>query len=164
MPTCWPKSARRCRARTAEVVSAAIGLDTRIGRKYLKGAFGYGGPCFPRDNTAFARFAEMHAVDATLAKATDQVNQRQVSRLAERILAALPRGRSVGILGMSYKPDTEVIEESQGLMLAQDARGGRMPRGGLRSGGDGECAAGAERARGICAVDGGMRRRRRPCW
>src|SRR5580704_14058342 len=42
----------------ADVVSAAIGLDTRIGRKYLKGAFGYGGPCFPRDNKAFARFAE----------------------------------------------------------------------------------------------------------
>ena len=60
------------------VVSAAIGLDTRIGRKYLKGAFGYGGPCFPRDNQAFARFAEMHQVDATLARATDQVNQRQV--------------------------------------------------------------------------------------
>lgn len=102
----------------SEVVAAALGLDTRIGRKYLKGASGYGGPCFPRDNTAFARFADLQSVDATLAKATDQVNRRQVTRLHQRIAAATPRGEAVGILGLSYKPDTEVIEESQGLMLA----------------------------------------------
>jgi len=102
----------------AEVVSEAIGMDTRIGRKYLKGAFGYGGPCFPRDNKAFARFAESRSVDATLAKATDQVNSRQVQRLADRILAAMAEGDCVGVLGMSYKPDTEVIDESQGLTLA----------------------------------------------
>jgi UDPglucose 6-dehydrogenase len=103
----------------AEVVSAAIGLDTRIGRKYLRGAFGYGGPCFPRDNKAFARFAELHDVDATLARATDQVNQRQVDRLAARVLEAAAEGDRVAILGLSYKPDTEVIDESQGVMLAQ---------------------------------------------
>ena len=102
----------------SEVVAAALGLDTRIGRKYLKGASGYGGPCFPRDNTAFARFAEQQSVDATLAKATDQVNRRQVTRLLERVAAETPAGELVGILGLSYKPDTEVIEESQGLMLA----------------------------------------------
>lgn len=103
----------------AEVVSSAIGLDTRIGRKYLKGALGYGGPCFPRDNKAFARFAELHDVDATLARATDQVNQRQVNRLAARVLEAAGDGDRVAILGLSYKPDTEVIDESQGVMLAQ---------------------------------------------
>lgn len=103
----------------ADVVSMAIGLDTRIGRKYLRGALGYGGPCFPRDNTAFSRFAEMHSVDATLAKATDQVNRRQAARLGARIVDVLPAGETAGILGMSYKPDTDVIEESQGVMLAQ---------------------------------------------
>lgn len=102
----------------SEVVAAALGLDTRIGRKYLKGAAGYGGPCFPRDNTAFARFAESQTVDATLAKATDQVNRRQVTRLQQRVMAATAPGGTVGILGLSYKPDTEVIEESQALMLA----------------------------------------------
>jgi UDPglucose 6-dehydrogenase len=103
----------------SEVVSAAIGLDSRIGRKYLQGAFGYGGPCFPRDNKAFARFAELHDVDATLARATDQVNQRQVDRLAARVLDATAEGERVAVLGLSYKPDTEVIDESQGVMLAQ---------------------------------------------
>lgn len=102
----------------AEVVASAIGLDTRIGRKYLKGAFGYGGPCFPRDNKAFARFAEMHQVEATLARATDQVNSRQVQRLAGRILDATADGARVAILGLSYKPDTEVTEQSQAVMLA----------------------------------------------
>ena len=105
------------------VISQAIGLDTRIGRKYLKGAFGYGGPCFPRDNTAFAKFADMHGVDATLAKATDQVNRKQVTRLAERVLGLLPASGTVGILGLSYKPDTEVIDESQGVMLARHLAG-----------------------------------------
>ena len=76
----------------ADVVSAAIGLDTRIGRKYLKGALGYGGPCFPRDNAAFSSFAQQHRVEANLPKATDQVNRRQAARLAERILEVLPRG------------------------------------------------------------------------
>jgi UDPglucose 6-dehydrogenase len=103
----------------SNVVSQAIGLDTRIGRKYLKGAFGYGGPCFPRDNTAFSKFAEMQNVDAALAKATDLINKKQAARLAERILAMAPAGGAVGILGLSYKPDTEVIEESQSIMLAR---------------------------------------------
>ena len=103
----------------SDVVSAAIGLDSRIGRKYLKGAFGYGGPCFPRDNVAFAKFADLHGVDATLAKATDAVNRKQVTRLAARVMELLPAGETVAILGLSYKPDTEVIEESQGLMLAR---------------------------------------------
>jgi UDPglucose 6-dehydrogenase len=102
----------------SDVVGSAIGLDTRIGRKYMKGAVGYGGPCFPRDNVAFSRFAELQSVDATLAKATDQVNRRQVTRLADRVAAVTPAGGIIGILGLSYKPDTEVIEESQGLMLA----------------------------------------------
>jgi UDPglucose 6-dehydrogenase len=107
----------------AHVVSDAIGLDTRIGRKYLKGALGYGGPCFPRDNKAFARFAELHDVDATLARATDQVNQRQASRVAARVLRVAKPGDRVAILGLSYKPDTEVIEESQGVMLARALAG-----------------------------------------
>ncbi len=103
----------------AEVVSKALGLDTRIGGKYLKGALGYGGPCFPRDNTAFSKFSQQYGVEADLPIATDQINRRQAARLAERILDLLPERESAGILGLSYKPDTEVIEESQGIMLAQ---------------------------------------------
>lgn len=102
-----------------DVVTAALGLDTRIGRKYLKGALGYGGPCFPRDNIAFASLARRLGVEATLAEATDQVNRRQVRRLGDLILALLPENGTAGILGLSYKPSTNVVEESQGLLLAQ---------------------------------------------
>lgn len=102
----------------ADVVTSALGMDTRIGPKYIKGALGYGGPCFPRDNIAFAYMARSIGVEPTLAEATDTINRRQVSRLANIILSHLPAGGKVGILGLSYKPDTNIVEESQGLELA----------------------------------------------
>lgn len=101
------------------VVTRAIGADSRIGTRYLKGALGYGGPCFPRDNVAFSSLARRHGVPASLAEATDVLNRRQVPRLAEMMLSRLPAGGTAGIAGLSYKPDTEVIEESQGFLLAQ---------------------------------------------
>jgi len=103
-----------------DVVTSAIGCDMRIGKKYLKGALGYGGPCFPRDNVAFSALARANGAPALLAEATDQLNRQQVPRLAKLILSRLPQGGTVGILGLSYKPDTEVIEESQGLALAKE--------------------------------------------
>ncbi len=127
-PTCWRRSAKRCRARTADVVTSALGCDTRIGPKYLKGALGYGGPCFPRDNVAFSALARENGVPALLAEATDDLNRRQVPRLAELLLSHLPAGGTVGVLGLSYKPHTEVIEESQGVAIAKElaARGARV--------------------------------------
>ncbi|MGA3017407.1 MAG: nucleotide sugar dehydrogenase [Bryobacteraceae bacterium] len=107
----------------ADVVTAALGCDTRIGPKYLKGALGYGGPCFPRDNAAFAAMARTNGVPALLAEATDQVNRNQAPRLAEMILSRLPEGGTAGILGLSYKPDTDVIEESQGVALVRQLAG-----------------------------------------
>jgi UDPglucose 6-dehydrogenase len=102
-----------------DVVTSAIGCDSRIGRKYLKGALGYGGPCFPRDNVAFSALARANGVPALLAEATDQMNRRQVPRLADWVLSRLPQDGMAGILGLAYKPETEVIEESQGLQLAK---------------------------------------------
>jgi UDPglucose 6-dehydrogenase len=102
-----------------DVVTDALGSDSRIGSKYLKGALGYGGPCFPRDNGAFAALARERGVPAALAEATDEQNRRQVPRLAELILKRLPMNGVVGIAGLSYKPETNVVEESQGLHLAK---------------------------------------------
>jgi len=102
-----------------DVVTSAIGCDTRIGQKYLKGALGYGGPCFPRDNVAFSALARSNGAPALLAEATDQLNRRQVPRLGDLMLARLPKGGTAAVLGLSYKPDTEVIEESQGVELAK---------------------------------------------
>ncbi len=103
----------------ADVVTAALGLDTRIGQKYLKGALGYGGPCFPRDNIAFGSLARQHGVEAILAEATDRMNRRQAPRLGDLMLARLPEGGTAGILGLAYKTLTNVVEESQGVALAE---------------------------------------------
>ncbi|HEY5618885.1 MAG TPA: nucleotide sugar dehydrogenase [Vicinamibacterales bacterium] len=102
-----------------DVVTDAIGVDRRIGHTYLRGAVGYGGPCFPRDNAALAAAAAQAGTRADIAVATDVINRRQVDRVARVVRAhAIPRQHRVGVLGLSYKPDTPVVEESQGVMLA----------------------------------------------
>ncbi len=101
-----------------DAVTAAIGLDSRIGSKYLKGATPYGGPCFPRDNVALSRLARSLGVTADIAEATDAINRRQVDRLATRLVGRVPAGGRVAILGLSYKPDTPVVEEAFGMGLA----------------------------------------------
>jgi UDPglucose 6-dehydrogenase len=103
----------------ADVVTRAVGGDSRIGRKYLKGAIGYGGPCFPRDNKAFAALGRKLGVATELAEATDKINEHQLARLTGAVEALAQRGSTIALLGMSYKPDTAVIEESQGVMLAR---------------------------------------------
>jgi UDPglucose 6-dehydrogenase len=99
-------------------VTDALGLDTRIGSKYLRGALAYGGPCFPRDNKAFAVLARDIGADPLLAEATDAINVAQSERLARIVQSRLRGGNAVGILGLSYKPDTGVVEESPGVALA----------------------------------------------
>jgi UDPglucose 6-dehydrogenase len=102
-----------------EAVTDALGLDTRIGRKYLRGAIAYGGPCFPRDNKAFAVLARDLGAAPLLAEATDAVNVAQTDRLARAVQSRLNKGDAVGILGLAYKPDTGLIEESPGVALAR---------------------------------------------
>ena len=89
-----------------EAVTDALGLDTRIGRKYLRGALAYGGPCFPRDNKAFGVLARDLGAEPLLAEATDAVNAAQTDRLARIVQSRLEAGNAVGILGLAYKPDT----------------------------------------------------------
>lgn len=101
-----------------DVVTEAVGSDSRIGTKYLKGALGYGGPCFPRDNIALTRFAESLGVNAAIPRATDEINDRQVARILELVVEKTVPNATVAILGLSYKPDTSVCEMSQGIEIA----------------------------------------------
>ncbi|MGI0489603.1 UDP-glucose dehydrogenase family protein [Pantanalinema rosaneae CENA516] len=103
-----------------DVVTNAIGQDSRIGKKYLKGATGYGGPCFPRDNVAFGYLANSIGATAAIAEATDVINRKQAARIVSHLSPRLSAGMNVGILGLAYKPDTGVIEESQGVALAKE--------------------------------------------
>ena len=101
-----------------DVVTSAMGLDTRIGGKYLRGATAYGGPCFPRDNLALDALAQTIGARADLAEATDRMNHYQVERLLAYVQTYAVPGSRIGILGVSYKPDTSVIEASPGIGLA----------------------------------------------
>jgi UDPglucose 6-dehydrogenase len=103
-----------------DVVTKAIGLDTRIGGKYLKGAISYGGPCFPRDNLALTFLAHKLGVPADIAEATHNFNWSQISWLANLVQQNAAPGETVGILGLTYKPDTDVVEQAAGILLAQE--------------------------------------------
>jgi UDPglucose 6-dehydrogenase len=103
-----------------DVVTAAIGADSRVGRKYLKGGLGFGGPCFPRDNLAFQRCAEDAGVQVHLSPNVVKVNNQTVGRLLTMIGDHAPSGSTVALLGLSYKPGTHVVEESQPVTLARE--------------------------------------------
>jgi UDPglucose 6-dehydrogenase len=109
------------------VVTDALGLDTRIGAKYLKGAVSYGGPCFPRDNRALAALAARVGASSGLAEATDIFNRAQIKSLAELVKGHYSGDGAIGILGLTYKPDTDVVEESFGLLLAQELSAATLP-------------------------------------
>ena len=111
----------------ANVVTNALGLDTRIGPRYLKGAVSYGGPCFPRDNRALAALAARVGASSGLAEATDLFNRAQIKSLAELVKRQHTGDGAIGILGLTYKPDTDVVEESFGLLLAQELSAGNLP-------------------------------------
>jgi UDPglucose 6-dehydrogenase len=108
-------------------VTYALGLDTRIGAKYLKGAVSYGGPCFPRDNRALAALAARVGASSGLAEATDIFNRTQIKSLAELVKSHYSGGGAIGILGLTYKPDTDVVEESFGLLLMQELSAANLP-------------------------------------
>ena len=107
---------------SAKKVLAAIGADSRIGRSYLSAGTGYGGPCFPRDNRAFRTYANTIGVDADLSIATDAINVRQDQRVIRLVNSKLARGSRLLVVGLSYKPDTDVTEESPAVAFIGKAQ------------------------------------------
>ena len=102
-----------------DVVSGALGMDTRIGRKYLTGGLGYGGPCFPRDNVALAFLADVLGVPRDLPATVDRLNRGLSDRVSEVFRQHIGPDTTVAVLGLSYKPDSHVIEESAALALVR---------------------------------------------
>ena len=99
-------------------ITAALGADTRIGSKYLRGGLGFGGPCFPRDNIAFQAFAAEHGAPALLGPQVVAINRGVVERLLGRVSENTPPAGKVAVLGLSYKAGTHITDESQSVMLA----------------------------------------------
>ena len=102
-----------------DVVTRAVGSDSRIGARYMKGAIGYGGPCFPRDNVALSALARSLGAQAQLAETTDAINRVQIERVLSAVENHFPGSGAIGILGLSYKPETSVITESQAVFLLE---------------------------------------------
>lgn len=109
-----------------DTVTEAVGLDRRVGNRYLRAATGYGGPCFPRDNKAMQHLARSLGTTADIAEATDRINRRQADRLLAAVLDAGDGDRRVAVLGLSYKAGTPVTTESAGVELAN-----RLARAGF---------------------------------
>lgn len=101
-----------------DAITSAMGEDSRIGKKYLQGGLGFGGPCFPRDNIAFQYFANETGTPSKLGTEVVAINHEIVNRHVNLISKHTVPGGKVVFLGLSYKPGTHIIEESQAVMIA----------------------------------------------
>jgi UDPglucose 6-dehydrogenase len=100
-------------------ILSAVGSDSRIGVKYLKPGFGFGGPCFPRDNRALSNCAMTLGVDAVISKATDEMNAKHLQYQIENFIKNNPnKDKEVEIEYVTYKKDSVILEESQQLKFA----------------------------------------------
>ena len=113
-----------CEAVGADVqdVSRGIGLDNRIGRKFLHAGPGYGGSCFPKDTLALLKTAEDAQSPMRIVEAVVQVNDARKRAMGRKVAAALgddPRGRTVALLGLTFKPNTDDMRDAPALAIAQ---------------------------------------------
>lgn len=102
-------------------VARGMGLDPRIGSRFLQAGVGWGGSCFPKDTAALVALGREHRSDVLIVSAARQVNIRQRQRLVERLQEALTgvRGRMIGILGLAFKPGTDDLREAPALDIIQ---------------------------------------------
>ena len=100
-------------------VSRGIGLDKRIGAKFLHAGPGYGGSCFPKDTLALVRTAQDAGAPARLIETTVAVNAARKQALAARVASAVGQlaGKTIGVLGLTFKPNTDDMRDSPALDL-----------------------------------------------
>ncbi|MEH2295749.1 UDP-glucose dehydrogenase family protein [Nostoc sp.] len=102
-------------------VAKGIGLDSRIGNKFLQAGIGWGGSCFPKDVSALIHTAEDYGYEAQLMKAAVSVNERQRLIALEKLQQVLKilKGKTVGLLGLTFKPDTDDLRDAPALILIE---------------------------------------------
>ncbi len=102
-------------------VAAGIGLDKRIGRAFLNAGLGWGGSCFPKDLAALIQTAADYGYEAKLLRATVEVNREQRQRLVEKLQQALKvlKGKTIGLLGLTFKPHTDDLRDAPSLTLIE---------------------------------------------
>ncbi|TCD12456.1 UDP-glucose dehydrogenase family protein [Oricola cellulosilytica] len=115
--------AELCEKLDADVVDVAkgIGLDTRIGNKFLEAGPGFGGSCFPKDTNALVRLAQDAESPLRLIETTIDVNEIRKRQMAGKVIAMCGgdvRGKTIGLLGLTFKPNTDDMRESPALPIA----------------------------------------------
>ncbi len=113
-----------CEAVGADVqdVARGIGLDNRIGAKFLHPGPGYGGSCFPKDTVALLQTADQAGVDQRIVRTVVEVNDRRKASMAARVAAALGgslKGKRVAVLGLAFKPNTDDMREAPSIALIE---------------------------------------------
>ena len=107
-----------------DAITQTIGMDKRIAPYYFRGGLSFGGTCFPRDTWAFIKLAERNGNEATLVRAVEQVNEYQDKHLVKVVLREVAAcgnaSKTVGILGLAFKPDTPVITASPSIRLIEE--------------------------------------------
>ena len=110
-----------CEATGANVqeVAAGMGMDERIGRRFLQASLGFGGSCFPKDLSAFVKIAEQVGYDFRLLKEVQQINAGQMERFMKKILETLwvLKDKTIGVLGLAFKQNTDDIRMSPAIEL-----------------------------------------------
>src|SRR3989338_1590122 len=100
-----------------EEVAMAMGLDERIGKSFLRAGIGFGGSCFPKDVAAFTRVAKDSGYDFKLLKEVQKINWRQREQFVKKVESVIPnlKGKKIGVLGLSFKPDTDDMREAPSI-------------------------------------------------
>jgi len=115
--------ANLCEIMGADVhhVARAMGLDGRIGKKFLHPGPGYGGSCFPKDTRALWRMAQENGYSFKILDAVIKANEEQKKRMIGKIMEKVGdlKGKTIGILGLSFKPNTDDIRESSSMVIIQ---------------------------------------------
>jgi UDPglucose 6-dehydrogenase len=103
-------------------VAKGIGFDSRIGGKFLNAGIGWGGSCFPKDVSALVSTAEDYGYEAQLLKATIAVNQRQRLIVIDKLQQVLKilKGKTIGLLGLTFKPNTDDMRDAPALDLIRE--------------------------------------------
>ena len=103
-----------------QAVAKGMGMDGRIGRKFLHAGPGYGGSCFPKDTLALIRIAQEHGVSSRIVETVVEVNAAQKARMVQKIRAALggnESGKTIAVLGLTFKPETDDMRDSPALSI-----------------------------------------------
>lgn len=104
-----------------EQVARGMGLDSRIGSRFLRPGIGYGGSCFPKDVAAFRSVADHLGIDFSLLTEVEKINTQQKKRFLSKVRSALwtLRGKRLGVLGLAFKGETDDIRESPAVELVE---------------------------------------------